>query len=334
MNKIKLCICIPTYNRSKFLEVCLEYLVPQVKHKENVEVIVIDNASTDNTMNIMNAIISAHSNIHYYRNEMNIGYSGNQVKCIEYSNGQYTAILSDDDVYTDNLVDDILNITNEREYSFIALNYYSFMENVTKPLQANFAPTSDINFSRGYDIMNYPSVGHFSGFVFNSRLAKETLREMLQKHSFEEYEKYRGVISDIAHRSLSKTDIPAFFFGRRKLATRIPKEVDYDLLNHQCLDYYDFFENLYNEAYINIDDLKYRKKLVLKRLVRSVISDCNKKNKNEMILIQKKLKKVFNDEIYFFVVVNMFFYLGRTKYFLKIVEILNNIRKQIIQFGI
>lgn len=310
MNNVKLCICIPTYNRSKFLEVCLEHLLPQVKCNEDVEVIVIDNASTDNTKGVMNAITSEYSNIHYYRNEMNIGYSGNQVRCIEYSNGQYTAILSDDDVYTDNLVDDIVDIINKREYSFIALNYYSFLEDIGKSHQANFAPTNDVIFDRAYDIMNYPSVGHFSGFIFNSRLAKETIREMLQKHSFEEYEKYRGVISDIAHRSLSKTSIPSYFFGQRKLANRIPKTVDYDSLNHICLDYYEYFLRFQNEGIINEADLDYRKRLVLSWLPRAILTDAYRKSDDELKRITDRLTIYFKKDTKFKYLINPLLYLS------------------------
>lgn len=324
---IKLSICIPTYNREKFLAVCLKHLIPQIIDKENVEVIVVDNASTDNTQSIMNTIISEHSNIHYYRNEMNLGYSGNQVKCIECSSGVYTAILSDDDVYTDNLVDDILNITKGKEYSFIALNYYSFVENVYKKHQANFAPSNDVIFERAYDIMNYPSVGHFSGFIFNSRLAKETLREMLQKHSTEEYEKYRGVISDIAHRSLSKTILPSYFFGERKLANRMPTEVDYDSLNHLCLDYYEYFFLLFQEGIIEQKDLEYRKTLVLSWLPRAIVTDSYRKSKVEINRISDRLESYFKRDIKFRYLINPLFYLSKFNFIKYLFKSIHKIKR-------
>ena len=307
----KLSICIPTFNREKFLTICLKNLIPQVMNKENVEVIVVDNASTDNTQSIMNAFISQHSNIHYYRNEKNYGYSGNQVKCIEYANGQYTAILSDDDVYTDNLVEDILNIVNKREYSFIALNYFSFLESIDKPRKSNFAPLHDVTFNRAYDILNYPSVGHFSGFIFNSLIAKKTLKEMLQKHSVKEYEKYRGVISDIAHRSLTRTSIPSYFYGKRKLANRIPISVDYDSLNHLCLDYYEYFVRLYNEGLINDSDLDYRKRLVLSWLPKSIITDSYKKSKLELVNISNRLIVYFQKDKKFKYLISPLLYLSK-----------------------
>lgn len=290
---IDLVVCIPTFNRAKYLKENLDFLMPQVRDKKNVEVIIIDNASTDNTKEVASYFSERYGNVKYFLNNENLGYSGNQVKCIEYSNGLYTAILSDDDVYTDNLVDDILNITNEREYSFIALNYYSFIKDVDKPNQTNFAPSKDVIFDRGYDIMNYPSVGHFSGFVFNSNLAKKTLNQRLQKNSYEEYEKYRGIISDIAHRSLSKTSIPSFFFGKRKLAVRVPEKIDYDIINHQCLDYYEYFLGLFDEGLINKNDLRYRTRIVLNLLPRAIFRDVPDMNEDDIKNLYEKFKKYF-----------------------------------------
>jgi len=323
----KLSICIPTFNRDKFLTVCLENLILQVTGKETVEVIVVDNASSDNTQSIMTAIVSEHSNIHYYRNEINLGYSGNQVKCIEYANGQYTAILSDDDVYTDNLVEDILNIINKREYSFIALNYFSFLSSIDKPSKSNFAPLHDVTFNRAYDIMNYPSVGHYSGFIFNSLLAKKTLKEMLQKHSIQEYEKYRGIITDIAHRSLTRTSIPAYFYGLRKLGNRIPTTVDYDSLNHLCLDYYEYFLNLFQEGIIEKKDLEYRKRLVLSWLPRAIVADSYNKSKDEIKRISDRLAIHFVKESKFISLIYPLLYLSKFNSIRNVFKIMHKVKR-------
>jgi cellulose synthase/poly-beta-1,6-N-acetylglucosamine synthase-like glycosyltransferase len=95
--KPKLSICIPTYNRAAFLKECLDSVLPQVKTKDEVEVIVIDNASTDDTQAVVKKFIALCDCLKYYRNENNLGYAGNQVKCIEYTTGDYMAFLCDDD---------------------------------------------------------------------------------------------------------------------------------------------------------------------------------------------------------------------------------------------
>ncbi len=316
----KLSICIPTYNRSKYLSICLEHLLPQVEGKENVEVVIVDNASSDDTTCVVADYQKKCKNTRYYRNKHNFGYSGNQLKCFEYANGKYLAILSDDDVYTDNLVDDILDVIKKCNYSFIALNYYGFVNDVNKPYNRNFAPINNVCFDRAYDILNYPSVGHFSGFIFNKELAKATLKKILETKNIGDFEKYRGIITDIAHRSLSETKLPSYFLGKRKLANRIPIEVDYDSIHHLCLEYYEYFYSLFQEGIIETKDLEYRKRLVLSGLPRAIVVDSYKLSNLELKNITTQLLSYFKNDKRFYLISLPLLYLvrvGLIKYILK-----------------
>jgi len=291
--KPKLSICIPTYNRAKFLTECLDSVLPQVKSKDEVEVIVIDNASPDDTQAIVERYIAYYDCLKYYRNEKNLGYAGNQVKCIEYASGEYMALLCDDDIYTDGQVERILKVLSEREYAFVALNYYGFLEKGSKPYKSNFAPEKDVVFDRAYDILNYPTVGHFSGLIFNTRLAKDTLQRILAKRSYQSFEKGRGIIDDVAVRSTLASNLPAYFIGKRGLANRMPSKVDYDNLYHLCLDYYEYYKNLFDEGLISKNDLDYRGRAVIDRLPRAIISNGSTLNKGEVKRITDQLCKWF-----------------------------------------
>lgn len=52
---IKFSVIIPTYNASKYIEKCLKNIIA-TKYK-NLEVIIIDDSSTDNTYEIVNRFI-------------------------------------------------------------------------------------------------------------------------------------------------------------------------------------------------------------------------------------------------------------------------------------
>jgi len=271
---LKLSICIPTYNRAKLLEDCLKSVLPQAeKRKNDVEVIVIDNASVDDTEDIVKKKMDEYSCLKYSRNRMNLGYSGNQTRCIETCSGKYMALLCDDDIYIDGAVDEILKLIKDREYSFIALNYYSFDRNINIPIKKNFAPDEDIIFKRAYDVMNYPSVGHYSGFILNSTLAKNTLKTISELRPYKTYGIDRGIITEIATIMTLSTSLPAYFLGKRKLATRVQKQFDYDNLYHVCIDYFNYYHYLFKKRLITSSDLEYRARLVLNRLPRAIVSD-------------------------------------------------------------
>lgn len=73
MNKPLLSICIPTYNRAEYLKNSIESIICQDEFKnKQVEIVIADNASTDNTESVARPYAKRYGNIFYYRNEKNI----------------------------------------------------------------------------------------------------------------------------------------------------------------------------------------------------------------------------------------------------------------------
>ena len=70
MTQPLLSICIPTYNRASFLDQCLSAIVHQDGFDERVEVVISDNASTDNTQELCKKYTEQYPNIRYFRNEV------------------------------------------------------------------------------------------------------------------------------------------------------------------------------------------------------------------------------------------------------------------------
>lgn len=110
MNNKLLSICIPTYNRSKYLIELLESLIPQIspETEEKIEVIISDNCSEDGTCEKLKKYLNDYPFIKYYKNEKNIGFDGNILKLVDLANGKYIQLMGDDDQYTDGAIEDIL----------------------------------------------------------------------------------------------------------------------------------------------------------------------------------------------------------------------------------
>lgn len=73
MDKPLLSICIPTYNRAEYLKNSIESIICQDEFKnKQVEIVIADNASTDNTESVARPYAQRYGNIFYYRNEKNI----------------------------------------------------------------------------------------------------------------------------------------------------------------------------------------------------------------------------------------------------------------------
>lgn len=290
MSKL-LTISIPTYNRYGFLKTCLEQLLPQVAAAPaEVEVLITDNCSQDETEAYVRQLANKYPFLKYHRNTENIGYVGNQLNCFLFPETTYTAILCDDDVYLHGAVPTLLNTLRSKTYALVALNYYSFTKNFATPNKTDYAPTGNKLFERAYDIMNYPSVGHYSGLVFHTQQAQQMVQQSLNRHNRDYYENLRGVIFDVALRVTAASTDPAFFIGERILANYQQAELDYNSLKHLCIDYYNYFAALQQEGVITKSDLLYRKGLVQQRLLRNIFSSLSATKKSDMDELWSELK--------------------------------------------
>ncbi len=102
----KLSICIPTFNRASFLEQLLNS-IPR-NYDSSIEIIVSDNASTDETKSVVNPH-EKNLNIKYSKNTVNIGAAKNLNKSANLANGEYIWFFSDDDVMIEGAIDYFLN---------------------------------------------------------------------------------------------------------------------------------------------------------------------------------------------------------------------------------
>ncbi len=91
---IKLSIVIPTFNREDLIGQTLQSVADQTS--KPFEVIVVDNASTDKTSEIVKRYEKF--GIKYHRNQTNLGMVGNYNKCIELATGDYVSFLHSDDL--------------------------------------------------------------------------------------------------------------------------------------------------------------------------------------------------------------------------------------------
>ena len=94
-----LSICIPTYNRAEYLEKSLESIIRQPEfHSDDVEVVISDNCSTDNTEDLCRKYEKQYSNFHYFRNEVN-NHDKNFPTAMKWANGQFVKLMNDTVLY-------------------------------------------------------------------------------------------------------------------------------------------------------------------------------------------------------------------------------------------
>ncbi|PWM86689.1 MAG: glycosyltransferase family 2 protein, partial [Coprobacillus sp.] len=94
-----LSICLPTYNRSKVIERQVKDIIAQTAEiEDDIEVLLSDNASTDDTRILIEPLCFPNSKIKYYRQKTNLGGEGNFLFLAKKSTAKYYWCIGDDDI--------------------------------------------------------------------------------------------------------------------------------------------------------------------------------------------------------------------------------------------
>lgn len=91
-----LSICVPTFLGAPYLRVLLSNLALQDRIEE-VEIIVSDNASPDDTLDVIDEFRQKLNRLRYFRNDQNVGFRRNLIKAVEQASGEYIWLFGDDD---------------------------------------------------------------------------------------------------------------------------------------------------------------------------------------------------------------------------------------------
>ena len=103
-----ICIC---YNQSRFVEEALDSIVSQTY--KSIELIVIDDGSTDGSVKVIKNWISIHPETTLLINATNLGYCKTFNKAFGISTGSYCIDLAADDILLPNRVEDGLKSLSE-----------------------------------------------------------------------------------------------------------------------------------------------------------------------------------------------------------------------------
>lgn len=166
MNEKKVSIIIPVYNGSKYIDECLSSVVNQTY--KNLEIIIIDDGSTDNSVDIIKKWSTKDNRIVLYENE-NHGVSYTRNFGIQKSSGYFIAFVDCDDVIDSNFISYLTQLSNNTgaECVVSALSIYG---------------TKNSNSEELIQILEKPIIqcylidlieGYIGGKLFHSRIIKE-----------------------------------------------------------------------------------------------------------------------------------------------------------------
>ena len=84
-------VAIATFNGERYIEKQLESIFNQSKQVDRV--VICDDESTDNTINIINRLINKGLPINLYKNQKKLGYGLNFMKCINLCDSNFISLV-------------------------------------------------------------------------------------------------------------------------------------------------------------------------------------------------------------------------------------------------
>ncbi len=127
---IKVSLGIPVYNESRFLKKTIESLLNQTY--SNIEIIAIDNASTDNSFRILEEYSNKDHRLKIFKNDKNIGLSNNFNLLVSKSSGEYFGWIGAHDIYNKDYVEKMVSKIIKNNNSSVVFSNVSNIDSDNK----------------------------------------------------------------------------------------------------------------------------------------------------------------------------------------------------------
>ncbi len=175
----KVSVVVPLYNAEKYVADCIESVINQTIGFENIELIIVDDKSTDNGKAVALEYAKKFENIKVLETEKNTGIAGHARNVgVANATGKYLMFSDADDFYALTACETLYNFMEEKNADFVTANYSNADEDGTpweKPI---------FNLEK-YDTFKLDSKDFINSFfVLNSSVCNKIFRrEFVEKNN-------------------------------------------------------------------------------------------------------------------------------------------------------
>lgn len=222
-------VIIPTYNAEKYVEEALLSIISQTY--KNLEIIVIDDASSDNTKKLVSAIAKSDRRVVVYRNRINLGIGGTRSRGIKLAKGAYICWQDADDVSYPNRIALQVDFLNKNTDVGIVGGFLQFINESGESLQMRMYKETDKELRKKifrYNPVAQPAamfrreVYEMVGGYNESYIVSEDLEMQLRagvKYKFgnvqEKVVKYRQINTSLTRKNLKKMELATLQLRRQ-----------------------------------------------------------------------------------------------------------------------
>ena len=131
-------VAMTTYNGQRYIKEQLDSILNQSVSVD--EIIVCDDGSTDQTIDILSSYKEKYPQIHYYQNKENLGYKLNFKKAMELCSGDYIFLCDQDDIWMTNKVEVMLQTMNRNPAILALASSFIYIDSNDKRIDMPLIP--------------------------------------------------------------------------------------------------------------------------------------------------------------------------------------------------
>lgn len=130
-NRPLITILVPCYNVEKYVDECLSSIQKQTY--DNLEVLCINDGSTDNTLNILRKYEASDNRFHII-NKSNSGYGASMNIGLNKASGDYIGIVESDDFIEPQMFEKLIRPAIENDLDIARSCYFEYRKLFKSPL--------------------------------------------------------------------------------------------------------------------------------------------------------------------------------------------------------
>jgi len=170
-----LSILIAAYNVEKYIDQCITSCLNQQFDQNKYEIIIVNDGSTDNTLNILQSHETKHKNITVL-SQPNSGLGKARNRALEISKGKYIWFIDGDDFIEENILDKIIEKTGYDNLDILHLSYGIVINNELISVSEPVNKTTKIISGSEYYFDNYNSSYIFQYVIKRDILINNNIR--------------------------------------------------------------------------------------------------------------------------------------------------------------
>ena len=269
-------VIVPCYNVEKYIEKCIQSLISQTY--SNLEIILVDDCSTDNTWKIIEKYAKKYKNIKCIKNDKNSGAGFSRNKALKEAKYNYISFIDSDDYIESNYYESMMKQLKKEKSDLIVCDIYVKYDNVDGTNQRSAACDGKIE---KYNFIN-------------NGLAASPCNKIFKKEDLLKYPFPEGIMNEdiatvmaiiINSKKISYNNQVYYNYIQRK------SSVQNSSLNNSRLDIFKSLDILEKRVPINQKNSKYWEAIVYNQIIMFLIYVIPKeKNKK----IRKYFLKQFN----------------------------------------